>query len=238
MNRSILITAGGTSEPVDAVRVITNRSTGKTGVELANLAHRMGWKVELLLARGLYCETKFPFVVNRFETVEELGELLERGIRVGKPTGVVHAAAVSDYVLDHVESNEKNPPGTNSPKTGKISGHLESLRLVLKRAPRLLAKIRSEWHYEGILVSFKLETDPENLLLHARRSLQDNGSNMVVANTWENHRDSALLVFGPDPNGQTPLFIHIPRETLQIKILDFIEQQFLASSLQKKNFQD
>jgi len=224
MTQSILITAGGTSEPIDAVRVITNRSTGKTGVTLANFAHEKGWDVDLLLARGLYPETKFPFPVHRFETVEELGALMKERIRIGQPTGLVHSAAVSDYVFDHAETVGPNPNKIQSPGTGKISGHLDSIRIILKPAPRLLAKIRSEWNFHGILVSFKLETDPEKLLIQSKRSLMDSGSDMVVGNTWGNHEESAMLVFGTDSKGETPAPLTIPRINLNSMILDFIQK--------------
>jgi len=224
MTQSILITAGGTSEPIDAVRVITNRSTGKTGVTLANFAHEKGWGVDLLLARSLYPETKFPFPVHRFETVEELGALMKERIRIGQPTGLVHSAAVSDYVFDHAETVGPNPNKIQSPGTGKISGHLDSIRIILKPAPRLLAKIRSEWNFRGILVSFKLETDPEKLLIQSKRSLMDSGSDMVVGNTWGNHEESAMLVFGTDSKGETPAPLTIPRINLNSMILDFIQK--------------
>lgn len=225
MSQSILITAGGTSEPIDAVRLITNRSTGKTGVNIARLAHQKGWKVELLLARGLYPETKFPFPVHRFETVNELGELMEHGILLGQPKGLIHAAAVSDYVLDHVETTGIDSSQIHSPGTGKLSGHMESLRIFLKPAPRLLAKIRSEWRFKGFLVSFKLETDPEALLIQAQRSLLENGSDMVVANTWDSHEQFAHLVFAPDSQGATPPALIIPRGDLPLKVLDLIQQR-------------
>lgn len=224
MTKSILITAGGTSEPIDAVRVLTNRSTGKTGVTLAVFAYQKGWNVDLLLARGLYPETKFPFPVHRFETVEELGELMKERIRIGQPIGLVHSAAVSDYVFDYVETIGLNPSKIQSPGTGKISGHLDSIRMVLKPAPRLLAKIRSEWKFHGILISFKLETDQEKLLIESKRSLMDNGSDMVVGNTWEKHEKSALLVFGTDSKGVNPAPVTIPRINLNAMILDFIQK--------------
>lgn len=224
MTKSILITAGGTSEPIDSVRVITNRSTGKTGVNLANLAHSEGWTVELLLARGLYPETKFPFPVHRFETVNELGALMKESILARKPKGLVHAAAVSDYVVDQVETNGPNASIQRFPKSGKISGHMDSIRIVLKPAPRLLSKIRSDWRFNGILVSFKLETDPEKLLIQSKRSMLENGCDLVVGNTWENHEDSALLVFGPDRGDSIASHVIIPRGKLGSTILEFIEK--------------
>lgn len=221
MNQSILITAGGTSEPIDSVRVLTNRSTGKTGVNLALLAYQKGWNVELLLARGLYADREFPFPVHRFETVDELGALMEQGVRLGKPGALAHVAAVSDYVMDFVESTGPDRVENHPPNLDKISGHLPSLRIVLKPAPRLLAKIRTDWNFRGFLVSFKLETDPEKLLVQARRSLKENGSDLVVGNTWDGHEKSAILFLGPDSQGQSPPPITIPRGDLPKKILDF-----------------
>ncbi len=223
MTPFLLITAGGTSEPIDPVRLLTNRATGNTGVSIALDAHRRGWKVELLLARGLYPDTVFPFPTQRFESVDELGGLMETTLTKKNPCGVIHSAAVSDYVLDYVKSEASNDPATPLSCQHKIAGHLSSLTIVLKPAPKLLAKIRTDWQYQGYLASFKLETDPNRLLPKAEESLSRNQSNLVVANLWMDHHQSAWMVFqkGSNPQGQGPL--QIPRNELAKRILDHFQ---------------
>ena len=225
MTPFLLITAGGTSEPIDPVRILTNRASGNTGLTLAWDAHNRGWNVELLLARGLFPESNFPFPTQRFESVTELGKLMESTITQSKPCGVIHSAAVSDYVLDYVNRAESKESAIPISCQHKIPGHLNSLTVVLKPAPRLLAKIRTDWRFKGYLASFKLETDPIRLLATAEESLCRNGCNLVVANTWEGHQNSAWLVFNKAENPENPSPMQIPRNELSRRILDHFQSQ-------------
>ncbi len=220
MTPFLLITAGGTSEPIDPVRILTNRATGNTGVGIAYDAHKRGLKVELLLAAGLFPNTIFPFPTYRFETVTALGNLMESTLTKGKPGGVIHSAAVSDYVLDYVINGDVK--GSGFPNSGhhKIPGHHNSLTIVLKPAQRLLAKIRTDWGFQGYLVSFKLETDASQLLVKADESLCQNGCNLVVANTWEDHQNWLWLVFNKTQNLDCQSPLQIQRTDLSKRILD------------------
>ena len=118
----VIVTAGGTREPIDDVRVIANTSTGRLGVHLAGALASAGHEVILLhgaaaarpTARdGICCEV--------FGASSELAGLLER--HVPRADVVIHAAAVADYVPVRAE--------------GKLSSDAEELVLHLRRAPNL-----------------------------------------------------------------------------------------------------
>lgn len=91
--KRILITAGGTREPIDSVRFVGNRSSGKMGLAIAREAVRMGAKVSVVAAN---VEAREPGVEwTPVETVDELGEAVVN--RAGESDALIMAAAVSDF---------------------------------------------------------------------------------------------------------------------------------------------
>jgi phosphopantothenate-cysteine ligase/phosphopantothenoylcysteine decarboxylase/phosphopantothenate--cysteine ligase len=182
----ILVTAGNTQTPIDAVRCITNIFTGRTGTRIALEAARRGHQVVLLSSHpevvGQFA-AEFGFgekgpanlAVRVYRTFDDLHRLLADAL--SQPQGerfdvVIHAAAVSDYAVAGVYAAEAHPtpealglPGPDpirSPRLvpvagGKISsGHAE-LWLRLVPTPKLVDLFRSPWGFSGILVKFKLE---------------------------------------------------------------------------------
>jgi phosphopantothenoylcysteine decarboxylase/phosphopantothenate--cysteine ligase len=161
--RRVLVIAGATEEPIDDVRVLTNRSTGETGIELATAAFIRGADVDLWMGR---CSVSIPPYLRtwRFRTVKEL---------LGKVEEVDHdlclvPAAIADYAPEK--------------KEGKIPSGMESLRLELKPSPRILTKIREG--YDGTLVGFKLESGigRKELAKRAADRLKEFNLDFVVAN--------------------------------------------------------
>lgn len=159
----LLITAGPTREPIDAVRVITNRSSGRMGAALALAARDLGAGVHVLAGPGV---APPPGVgVERFETAEELGRLLER--RAPEADAVWHAAAVSDFRPAHVAP-------------GKLDRRKGGLQLALEPVPDLAAGMPRR---EGrpYLVIFAAERAAE-LEERAGRKLAEKRADAVVAN--------------------------------------------------------
>jgi len=161
--RRVLVIAGSTEEPIDDIRVITNRSSGETGVELARAAYERGADVELWMGR---CEAGIPDMlsVTRYRTFEDLEEL------IGKSDHdiVLFPAAVSDYTPQKAE--------------GKLSSDEESKSIVLRRNPKLIDSIQA-----GMIVGFKAQSrmDQESLLSEARALLARSKCALVVANNIE-----------------------------------------------------
>jgi len=134
----VLVTAGGTREPIDSARVIANTSTGRLGVEIARAAGSAGHRV--LLLRAASGAAAPPGVESAaFETSAELSALLER--HVPQADAVFHAAAVSDYVPERA--------------SGKLPSDAPELHLRLVRAPKLIDGLRAAAP-AALLVGFKL----------------------------------------------------------------------------------
>ncbi len=169
----LLITAGPTREPLDAVRFISNRSSGRLGVELAREAARRGHDVTLLLGPvSQATQAHDPLGrVLRFETTRELESLLEAAF----PTCdlLIMAAAVCDH----------RPRG--GPASGKLArAGAGGLTLELEPTPDLVARCAKGRRPGQRIVAFALE-EPDRLEVNARRKLHDKGVDAVVANPLE-----------------------------------------------------
>ncbi|MDY0341277.1 MAG: bifunctional phosphopantothenoylcysteine decarboxylase/phosphopantothenate--cysteine ligase CoaBC, partial [Coriobacteriia bacterium] len=161
--RSVLVTAGGTQEPIDPVRYIGNRSSGKTGFAVAAEAARRGARVTLV-AGPTHLADPFGVDVVRVQTALEMHAAVME--RVGRAEAVIASAAVADFRPIEVAS-------------GKIkkSGPLEAVELV--RNPDILAEL-GEGDRGGIRIGFAAETS--EVELHAREKLEAKRCHMVVAN--------------------------------------------------------
>lgn len=148
----ILVTAGGTAEPVDGVRVLTNSSTGRTGALLAaHLAHA-GHDVMLLRSRTAVaappgCREEL------FGSFGELEAALARQLGSNSYDAVVHAAAVGDFGVDAIVAGaEELAPGR-----GKLDAASGAVSIRLRRHPKLIDSIRAQSRNpELTLVAFKL----------------------------------------------------------------------------------
>jgi phosphopantothenoylcysteine decarboxylase/phosphopantothenate--cysteine ligase len=166
--KKVLITAGPTIEYIDPVRVITNQSTGKTGVLLASEFVSAGAKVTLIYGPGKEPPPKGVKLI-RVETSKEMFDAVKKVMKQ-KFDIVILAAAVSDYVLK------------NSSRT-KIKSDLNEISLRLKRAPKIIDQIKGI-QKNVLLVGFKAETNvsKEKLVMEARRKLKESHADLMIAN--------------------------------------------------------
>lgn len=159
----LLITTGPTREPIDAVRVITNRSSGKMGVALAVAARELGAEVVVLAGPGVAVPAGMQ--VERFEAAADLGRLLER--RASEADAVWHAAAVADFRPTEV-------------KEGKLDRRQGGLQVALEPVPDLAAGMPRR-DGRPYLIIFAAERAAE-LEERAGRKLSAKGADAVVAN--------------------------------------------------------
>lgn len=149
----ILVTAGGTQEPIDTVRVISNLSSGRTGVSIAESLSAMGFDVTLLQAHS---SPKTDHVGHRdtFTSFQSLKELLKYQLSTYNFTHVIHAAAVSDYSVDNIEVDGiKYQPFEQK----KISSSSEVMAIHLKRNPKLVDHLKEYSMNKDIkVIAFKL----------------------------------------------------------------------------------
>lgn len=168
----LLITAGPTHEPIDAVRFIGNRSSGRLGVSLAESAAVRGWDVRLLLGPTCVNTSDSRVEVVRFRTCADLEGALAR--HAPWCDVLVMAAAVADY----------RPATTAEMLRGKRRRTGEKMVLELEPTPDLLAACARSRRPGQTFVGFALEPR-EEMIASARSKLERKSLDMIVANPLE-----------------------------------------------------
>lgn len=166
MGLQVLITAGPTIEKIDAVRFISNHSTGKMGYALANTAHKRGAKVTLVTGPTTLSKPEVDKVLH-VSSAKEMFEAV-KGVYEGMDL-IIMTAAVADFTPINV-SDEKLK------KNGQ-----ESITLVLKRTDDILEWVGENRQPGQVLCGFSMETN--NLIENSRRKLQAKRCNLIVANS-------------------------------------------------------
>jgi phosphopantothenoylcysteine decarboxylase/phosphopantothenate--cysteine ligase len=185
--RRLLITAGPTHEPIDAVRFLGNRSSGRVGVALADEAARRGWDVMLLLGPAPRQPSDSRVRMRRFRTAADLEALLAE--ETPKADVLVMAAAVADY----------RPKVDPQFFGGKFRRKNEVLKLELEPTPDLLAGVAARRRPDQFMVGFALEPR-EELLASARSKLERKKIDLVVGNPLETMDGETIeaMVLGKD----------------------------------------
>ncbi len=162
--KNILITAGGTIEPIDTVRYISNYSSGKMGIALADCAYKQGANVELVTT----VDVEKPYTVTKVKTAQDMQKAV--GQSFAQTDCIIMAAAVADY-------RAKNVANYKMKKTD--DGNEISIELV--KNPDILKEIcqkRTTSH--PLIVGFCAES--ENLLKNAKEKLVKKGCDYLIAN--------------------------------------------------------
>ncbi|MFA7659123.1 MAG: bifunctional phosphopantothenoylcysteine decarboxylase/phosphopantothenate--cysteine ligase CoaBC [Candidatus Gastranaerophilaceae bacterium] len=165
INKKILITAGGTREKIDAARFISNFSSGKMGIALADEAYNQG--AEAVLISTVKAER--PYRVELVQSAAEMQKAVEKefnGINVADC--LIMAAAVADYRAKNVSKS----------KLKKTSADEISIDLV--KNPDILKEMASKKTAKQIVVGFCAES--ENVLENAKEKIQKKGCDFLVAN--------------------------------------------------------
>jgi phosphopantothenate---cysteine ligase (CTP) len=170
----VIVTIGPTQEPLDAMRILTNRSTGELGTLLAASLAEHGHEVIALRGKG---STASEGMLDHkrirtipFTTTDDLQTALEGLAREGGIRAVYHAAAVSDFYL----------PGAG---TGKIPTAAGSLTLTLEPTPKLLPRMRG-WFPEAVITGWKFEAtgNRDHALSAGRSQIAASGTDACVVN--------------------------------------------------------
>ncbi|PSS45138.1 bifunctional phosphopantothenoylcysteine decarboxylase/phosphopantothenate--cysteine ligase CoaBC [Arthrobacter woluwensis] len=184
--KRVLVSAGGTQEPLDPVRFLGNRSSGKQGIALAAAARDAGAAVTLVAA---HVEVALPAGVDvvRVGTAEELREVMTR--EAASADVVLMAAAVADF----------RPAERSGTKIKKRAEGADPV-IELVRNPDILAelvRLRAEDGREQLILGFAAETgdDSGSVLEYARQKLERKGCDLLVVNHVGESK-----VFGQDVN--------------------------------------
>ncbi|MGZ3726202.1 MAG: bifunctional phosphopantothenoylcysteine decarboxylase/phosphopantothenate--cysteine ligase CoaBC [Pseudobdellovibrio sp.] len=167
----VLITSGGTSEPIDDIRVITNKSTGRTAAFIAQNLIESGIDVTYLHSPQAVLPA-FQSNNKVYSSYADLEKLLQTELTQNRYDFVIQAAAVSDYSVE--KSN------------GKISSDADELTLKLKKNPKLINLIK-KLSPSAKLVGFKLtsQADEATIVKKVTSLFENAHCDYVVQNDWQ-----------------------------------------------------
>ena len=211
LGKSILITAGPTQEPIDPVRFITNRSSGKMGYSLAEAAIESGANVTLI-SGPVNIEPPTNCNLVEIKTAKEMYESVMHHIK-GMDV-YIGTAAVSDYSPAHINESKLKKDGSNAAMTLELKENQDILKSV------------SELNDRPYVVGFAAET--EDLIENAEKKLKNKKLDLIVANDVSDKE----IGFDSDQNEVT-LITHKGKELIQRqnkkkiskKIIDFISKR-------------
>ncbi|SPE25376.1 fused 4'-phosphopantothenoylcysteine decarboxylase; phosphopantothenoylcysteine synthetase, FMN-binding [Candidatus Sulfopaludibacter sp. SbA6] len=210
---TVLITAGPTQEPLDPVRYISNRSSGKMGYALAEAAAARGARV-ILISGPVHLAPPHGVEVVSVRTAVEMREKVFENLG---PAGIViKAAAVADFHLSKVPDH-------------KVKKTAARISLELDPTPDILAELGRK-KGDRVLIGFAAET--QNLPQEARRKLDSKNCDMVVGNLvgasdsgFESDLNEVILVMR---TGETVALPRAPKREIAERIFDEVLKLRLA----------
>lgn len=187
----VLITAGATRNPVDAVRVLTANASGRTGVQVGRALAAQGLAVHVLGSpeAALRAEAA-DLPAEVYGDTHDLMARMRAHVQAHPGVAVVHSAAVGDYELQ---------PDAGGP--GKIPSGRDEVVLRLRPTPKIADAVRS-WGATGCFVTFKAAppaTSDVSLVQIAQRQRQRTRSDLVFANVL-GRLDAGVWIISDDPH--------------------------------------
>lgn len=210
--KRVLVTAGPTREPVDPVRYITNRSSGKMGYAIADAARRRGALVSLV-SGPTSLSVPDGVELTRIESAQEMLDAVMA--RAGSHQIVIKAAAVSDFA-----------PSAMAERKIKKTADRDSLELSLRKNPDILTALAA-LKPRPFIVAFAAETD--SVESNARQKLERKGADMIVANDVSDRAigfdadDNEVLILSKD--GSAVRVARAPKFVIANRILDAVVQR-------------
>jgi phosphopantothenoylcysteine synthetase/decarboxylase len=186
-----LITAGPTREPIDPVRFLSNRSSGKMGYALAAAALDAGHSV-VLVSGPVALEVPSGVKLHRVETAQQMFDVVKSICEsIDAPDISIHAAAVADY-------------RPKSAAAQKIKKSEDSLVVELECTQDVLGAMRTVFGFRGFLAGFAAET--ENVVANAQEKLRRKDCDLVIANDvsrsdsgFDSDENEVILCFPSGP---------------------------------------
>ena len=211
--KRVLITAGPTREPIDPIRFISNRSSGKMGYALASAFNAAGCNVRIISGPS---SLPFPDAcdVVKIETAQEMYHEVHKSLK-----GIdifVSAAAVSDYFSEKVDEH-------------KIKKNDEKMSLRLIKSPDILSSVTS-LRSHPFCVGFAAETD--NIEVYAKEKLIKKELDMIIANKvgsnlgFDSDENSVLVLW----NGGSKRFKKQLKISLAEQLVQLISKRYMTNS--------
>jgi phosphopantothenoylcysteine decarboxylase / phosphopantothenate---cysteine ligase len=209
--QTFVVTAGPTQEAIDPVRFITNHSSGKMGVAIADSLASAGALVHLVLGPGHIRPENKSIVVHHIESAQQMYNAVTE--LASEANGFVMAAAVADYTPESYSSQ-------------KIKKSDAASQLKLKRTQDIAKWVGDNKKKDQLLIGFALETD--NALANARAKRTRKKMDLIVLNSLEDSEAG----FGYDTNkvtlidesGEYALDV-LPKSAVAQKLVDWIVER-------------
>lgn len=202
--KKILISAGGTTEPIDPVRFITNKSSGKMGYSIAAAARDRGANVTLVSASNML-ENPIGIQIKRVRTSSEMYDVISKEIT--EMDAIIMAAAVSDWT-------PKKYSNSKSKKNGS-----ENWSIDLIKTTDIIANISKP---NLIKIGFAAESD--NLIKNGKSKIQSKSLDLIIANDildkengFESDTNKVSIIH---PNGDVEVIPTMPKYEVGNEILD------------------
>ncbi len=213
--KKLVVTAGGTREPLDPVRYLTNHSSGKMGFAVARAAQQAGAEVTLI---GANTSLPVPEGVH-FIPIETAHELLESVQKYFQDAdGLVMAAAVADY----------RPAVVAKQKIKKTTDN-ETMTLELVKNPDILQKIGQQKKPNQLVVGFAAETN--DLIANAAKKVTAKNLDLIVANDvsqsgigFNTDDDQVTFLFANGDQQKTPVE---SKQKVAAQLVQILKTQFL-----------
>lgn len=206
--KKIIITAGGTIEPIDPVRYISNYSSGKMGIALAKAASLYGAQVTLIYGKVTVSLPQDPNIkLISIKTSQELLKAVQSNFIDADI--LIMAAAVADYrVVNQADQ--------------KIKKHGQKLLLELTPNPDILKKLAENKKQNQIIIGFAAET--ENLINNARAKLIKKNVDWIIANdvsknVFGNDNDEVTILRKDEPDLSLP---NMSKQKIARKVMDLL----------------
>ncbi len=221
--KKVLITAGPTIEYIDPVRVITNQSSGRTGVLLAKELVSAGSKITFIYGPGKEAPPKGTNLI-RVDTSQQMLDAVRKEMKKQKYDVTILAAAASDYTVER-------------PSKTKIKSDLDKVVLKLKRVPKIIDIIKKIQN-DVFLIGFKAENNltRKKLIDVTRKRLKQTAADLMIAN------DIGLKRYKMNPEYNNVVIID-SKKAIQsgwkkkIEIVKFIRKEIEKQILLKQNMQ-
>lgn len=218
--KMVLLTAGPTFEPIDPVRGITNRSTGKMGYAMAQAAWLLGAQVQVIsgpVSANSGELTQYGLEIVPVESAKDMHLQVMQTIKTGLVDQFIGVAAVADYGI-------KNP---SLHKQKKIDNDSAGLKIEFELNPDILADV-GQWSEENQrrtqVVGFAAET--QNLHEYALKKLDTKKADFIIGNLAQHAlgaADTQLTVFGKRLKAGVELQ-HLPKLDAALQALEIIQQ--------------
>ncbi|HMX47007.1 MAG TPA: bifunctional phosphopantothenoylcysteine decarboxylase/phosphopantothenate--cysteine ligase CoaBC, partial [Candidatus Obscuribacter sp.] len=208
--KRVLVTAGGTREPIDPVRFIGNRSSGKMGIAMADSAYSRGADVTLISTVDV--ERAYPVIV--VETAQEMQEAVEA--EFDSCDALVMTAAVADF----------RPLAVSAQKIKKTES--EDIVLELTKNPDIIDLLGRVKRKDQVIIGFAAES--EALLSNAASKLKRKNLDMIVGNDISvpdigfGSDDNAVVILSAE--GTRESLPRMPKRAIADHICDLLSERF------------